>query len=52
MKANFQEKIKLFDQLEKFQKLKLVDRLESVVMNNLEFVFKEGDFIILVKNFI
>ena len=42
MKADFLEKIKLFDKLDKFQKLKLVDGLQSITLSKLEFVFKEG----------
>ena len=42
MKADFLEKIKLFDKLDKFQKLKLVDGLQSITLNKEEFVFIES----------
>ena len=37
------DKIKLFDALDKFQKLKLVDGLQQITLNKGEFVLKEGE---------
>lgn len=42
-KANFLDQIKLFDQLDKFQKLKLVDGLQTLNLVKGEFVLKEGE---------
>ena len=37
------DQIKLFDSLDKFQKLKLVDGLQQITLNKGEFVLKEGE---------
>lgn len=37
------DKIKLFDSLDKFQKLKLVDGLQQITLNKGEFVLREGE---------
>jgi len=42
-KAEFLNQIKLFDQLDKFQKLKLVDGLQTVTLSKEDFVLKEGE---------
>lgn len=39
----FLESIKLFSNLDKFQKLKLVDGLKVITLNKGEFIIKEGD---------
>ena len=36
-------KIKLFESLDRFQKLKIVDGLQQIVLNKNDFVIKEGD---------
>ena len=42
-KASFLDSIKLFEQLDKFQKLKLIDGLQSVNYFNGEAIIKEGE---------
>jgi CRP-like cAMP-binding protein len=37
------DKIKLFDALDKFQKLKLVDGLQQITLNKGEFILREGE---------
>mmetsp|Transcript_15706 Transcript_15706/g.26483 ORF Transcript_15706/g.26483 Transcript_15706/m.26483 type:complete len:139 (+) Transcript_15706:636-1052(+) len=43
MQAGFLNKIKLFDSLDKFQKLRLIDGLQHIDLHKNEFVLKEGD---------
>ena len=42
-RTKFLNSIKLFDQIDKFQKLKLIDGLKSVEMKQSEFIFHQGD---------
>lgn len=42
-KSGFLNQIKLFDTLDKFQKLKLIDGLQTVKLEFGNFVFREGD---------
>lgn len=43
LKAGFLERIKLFDQLDRFQKLKLVDGLKMKVLQKGDYIIREGD---------
>ena len=43
LQAGFLDKIKLFDSLDKLQKLRLVDGLQALSFEQGEFIFKEGD---------
>lgn len=43
IKLSFLEKIEMFSHLDKYEKLKLVDGLNSKTLNQGEFVFCEGD---------
>ena len=42
-RTKFLNSIKLFDQIDKFQKMKLIDGLRSIELKASEFVFKQGD---------
>mmetsp|Transcript_12916 Transcript_12916/g.20016 ORF Transcript_12916/g.20016 Transcript_12916/m.20016 type:complete len:133 (+) Transcript_12916:828-1226(+) len=41
--AGFLDQIKLFDSLDKFQKMRLIDGLKHVTKKKDEFIIKEGD---------
>lgn len=42
-RQRFLNSIKLFDSIDKYQKLKLIDGLQSMTLKKGEFVFYEGD---------